>query len=241
MRLKVLVIMVMAILAIVACDSKERVKAPEKAMAPHTAGKAMTSGHEVVVKEAIHAQSYSYLRVVEGDEEYWIATTKQPIEAGQKLSYTQGMEMKDFESKELERTFDSIWFVGEMRGLSSAAAKLATGKTPVAPVNELSVEKVADGYSIKELYAKMSSLDGKLVSVRGQVTKFNSGIMGRNWVHIQDGTGSGDYFDVTITTEATVKLGDVVVFKGKIALNKDFGAGYKYDLIIEEAAIVTES
>lgn len=241
MRIKFSVIMLMTILAIVACDSKERVKAPAKAKAPQDMGQAITDGHVVEVKEAIHANSYTYLRVVEGEQEYWIATAKQPIEAGQVVSYAKGLEMKDFESKELGRTFESIWFVGEMRGKSSAASSMSQSKKPVAPVADISVEKVDGGVSIQELYSDMKDLEGKVVLVKGQVTKFNSGIMGRNWVHLQDGTTQGDYFDVTITTKASVEVGDVVVFSGQVTLNKDFGAGYKYDLIIEEAEVSAES
>ncbi len=241
MRIKIFVISIMAILAIVACDSKQRVKAPAKGQPKHAPQQDLGNSHQVEVKEAIHADSYTYLRVVEGQEEYWIATAKQPVEAGQTIRFDKGLEMKDFESKELGRTFESIRFVDKVRGHSSAQMQMGTGKNPVAKAADISIEKVADGYSIKELYTEMASLDGKIVSVKGQVTKFNGGIMGRNWVHLQDGTDSGDYFDVTITTDVTVKKGDVVVFKGKVALSKDFGAGYKYDLIIEEASIVTES
>jgi len=64
--------------------------------------------------------------------------------------------------------------------------------------------------------------------------------MGRNWVHIQDGTSAGKYFDLTITTQDVVETGDVVVFSGKVVLNKDFGAGYQYDLIMEEAVLAKE-
>ena len=72
-------------------------------------------------------------------------------------------------------------------------------------------------------------------TMRGKVTKVNSGILGKNWVHIQDGTEAEGNFDLTVTTQETAKVGDVVVVQGKITLNKDFGSGYKYDVIMEEA------
>jgi len=239
MRFKLFVILMMTSLLFIGCETKKRVKAlpaDHQAAAPQ---QSMGAAHEVVVKEAIHANSYTYLFVTEGSEEYWIATAKQPIEAGMTMYYDKGLEMQDFTSKEIDKTFESIWFVGKMRGQSSAASG-NMNRTMTTAAN-VEVEKVAGGVSVAELYDKRADLEGKAVSIRGQVTKFNSNIMGRNWVHIQDGTKSGEAFDVTITTEATVEKGAVVVFNGKVALNKDFGAGYVYDLIIEEAELSTES
>ncbi|MEA3287191.1 MAG: GW dipeptide domain-containing protein [Candidatus Marinimicrobia bacterium] len=245
MRFSFIVISSVVMVTLVACDSKERVKAPEQSQSTATPHQTASNNHQVKVEEVIQAKSYTYLRVTEGSQEYWIATSKQIIEEGQTLHYGQGLEMKNFTSKELERDFESIWFVGQMDGAGSMARSTSStspsGNHPNVRTESISVEKVTDGVSIQELYADMSAFEGKTVSVRGEVTKFNSKIMGRNWVHLQDGTSSGEYFDVTITTMDPVKVGDVVVFKGKVTLKKDFGAGYKYDLIIEEAVLVAES
>jgi hypothetical protein len=92
--------------------------------------------------------------------------------------------------------------------------------------------------SISTLYSEKKSNDGKIVKVKGIVTKFNSEIMGKNWVHIQDGTGTEGSFDLTITTSQTVAYGDTVTFEGKIALDKDFGYGYFYNVIMEEGKLV---
>jgi antitoxin component YwqK of YwqJK toxin-antitoxin module len=83
--------------------------------------------HKIIIKEVIQANSYTYLRALERDKEYWIATAKQPFEVGMTLHYDQGLEMKDFTSKEIGRTFGSIWFVRHLRGTSSAAAKKVAG------------------------------------------------------------------------------------------------------------------
>jgi len=161
-----------------ACDTKERVKAgaPEQSM-PATS-QAAVNRHTVKVEEAIHAKSYTYLRVREGEQEYWIATAKQPIEAGMTLYYDQGMEMKDFASKELDRTFESIWFVGKMSGKSSRSLQnnspAATGSSvQVVADKSISVEKVPGGLNIQELYTDMAKYEGEIVSIRGKVTKFN--------------------------------------------------------------------
>ena len=96
----------------------------------------------------------------------------------------------------------------------------------------------AGGLSIADVFAKKASLGGKSVTVRGTVVKFNGGIMDRNWMHIQDGSGTADAKnnDLTLTTDAAVKVGDVVTMTGTVALDKDFGAGYAYDVIVEKAA-----
>jgi hypothetical protein len=94
--------------------------------------------------------------------------------------------------------------------------------------------------NIQELYANKSSYVDKTVKVKGLVTKFNAGIMERNWVHIQDGTGNDKNFDLTITTEDMVSAGQIVVFEGMVSLDKDFGYGYKYDLIIEKATLQSQ-
>jgi hypothetical protein len=241
MRVKLFVLTMMAMMTIIACDSKERVKAPEQNPEVIAGRQSQGNAHTILVKEVIQANSYTYLFVAEGDQEYWIATAKQPLDVGMTLYYDMGLEMKDFTSKEVDRTFDTIYFVGQLRGTSSAAASGMSGKKAMEPAKDISIEKVAGSVSIEELYANKADYEGKVVTVHGQVTKFNAGIMGRNWVHLQDGTKSGEAFDVTITTKAVVSKDDVVVFSGKVALNKDFGAGYKYDLILEEAELSAES
>jgi hypothetical protein len=65
-------------------------------------------------------------------------------------------------------------------------------------------------------------------------------IMGKNWIHVQDGTEAAGNYDLTVTTQGTAKVGDVVVVEGGISLNKDFGAGYKYDVIMEDASCTVE-
>ena len=103
---------------------------------------------------------------------------------------------------------------------------------------DVKVEPCADCITIAKLMADKKDYEGKEVMVRGQVTKFNSAIMGKNWVHIQDGTEFGQSYDLTVTTDMTVSVGQVVTFKGRIALDKDFGYGYAYDVLMEDAGTV---
>jgi hypothetical protein len=108
-------------------------------------------------------------------------------------------------------------------------AKVVTSKIDVK------IEPCADCITISKLFADPKSYDGKTIKVKGQVTKFNSGIMGKNWIHIQDGTEYKESFDLTITTDATATLGETITMEGKIILDKDFGYGYKYDVLMEDA------
>jgi hypothetical protein len=103
------------------------------------------------------------------------------------------------------------------------------------------IAKAEGGKTIAEVYAESDSLSGKEVVFRGKVVKANANIMGKNWLHVRDGTGDAKTNDLTVTTsESLPELGDTVVVKGKVTLNKDFGAGYKYAVIIEEASILKE-
>jgi hypothetical protein len=68
--------------------------------------------------------------------------------------------------------------------------------------------------------------------------KYNEQIMGRNWLHIRDGSGTaGKDNDLTVTTADKAAVGDVVVVKGKVQVDKDFGAGYSYPVIVEDAKL----
>jgi hypothetical protein len=89
------------------------------------------------------------------------------------------------------------------------------------------------------IWANLKALDGKTVTVRGKVVKFNAGILGRNWLHIQDGSGkpADGTHDLTVTTDGVAQVGDIVTVTGKVGLNKDFGAGYVYRVIVEGASV----
>ena len=99
----------------------------------------------------------------------------------------------------------------------------------------ISIKPANGGVTISQLYSKSNSYSEKNVIVKGQVVKVNNGIMQRNWVHIQDGTSSGNYYDLTVTTNEKVNVGDVVTFQGKIELNQDFGYGYAYPVLLADA------
>lgn len=114
---------------------------------------------------------------------------------------------------------------------------------PPAPAdNSIKVEKAdgANGHRIAEIYALRASLKDASVVIRAKVVKFSPNIMGRNWVHLRDGSGSrtAQDDDLTVTTKDDASVGDIVIVRGVVRVNKDFGAGYSYPVIIEDATIV---
>ena len=125
-------------------------------------------------------------------------------------------------------------------GMGSTSSGGSAGA--IVPLAGVKVEKsTADnGYTVAELFAKASDLNNQKVTVKGQVVKISRNIMGRNWIHIQDGTGDPmkNTHDLVVTSSAVVEKGTVVSLEGVLAADKDFGAGYRYDAIIEDAVIV---
>ena len=122
------------------------------------------------------------------------------------------------------------------------AAPATTGSSQSASPAPGPVEHIAPapgGLSIADVWAKRKSLAGKEVIVRGKVMKFNGGILDRNWVHLQDGSGSSaDHTNnLTVTTAAEVKVGDIVTMSGVLAIGVDIGSGYAYDALLEKAVV----
>lgn len=122
-------------------------------------------------------------------------------------------------------------FIAVGSGKTSEAAE--KGKTS-------SITKAKGGYTVEELFAKKDKLKGKKVAVRGKVAKISEGIMGRTWIHLQDGSGKPGTNDITVTTNQSARVGDIVLITGNLVTDKDFGAGYKYAVIIEDAAVKVE-
>jgi len=106
---------------------------------------------------------------------------------------------------------------------------------------DLSGIEVPDGgTSVAALYTDKKGLEGKKVLIRGKVVKFTPGVMGKNWIHLRDGTGEEGTNDITVTTDATVAVGVLVTAQGTVVLDKDFGFGYKYAVLIENAKVTAE-
>jgi len=113
---------------------------------------------------------------------------------------------------------------------------------PATTVDLAGIAKADGGKTIAEVFAEKDQLAGQPVVFRGKVVKTNPNIMGKNWLHVRDGSGAEGTNDLTVTTAGTVpNVGDTVVVKGTVALNKDFGMGYQYDIIVEDAEVTVEA
>lgn len=195
--------------------------------------------HKIKAEEVLNTDKYTYVRGKENGQDVWIAVLKQEVKIGSNYVFKGGLMKKNFESKEFNRNFETLYLVSDF-GLEGAASAPATnphgnvqgGSTVEAPT---SVAAAAGAIKIADLVANLKKHEGKKVKVTGKVMKVNNMIMGRNWVHLQD--GSGNNLDLTLTTTEQVQLGSTLTMEGTLVLNKDFGAGYKYDYIIEGAVL----
>ena len=215
---------------------------------PH-ADSGLTKG---IVQEVLQVSAYTYLNVLEeNDTKRWIAVPTIDAKLGEIYYYKGGMEMPDFESQELDRKFDTVLFLGSItsaeaidldKGLVDPNAVVVEDSKPTKQATleklELNIEEVEGGIRIGDLFENKELYNGKTIKIKGEVTKFSKAILGKNWVHFQDGSQYNGAYDLMITTQENLMVGDVVVFEGVIALNKDFGAGYFYNIILEEAVLI---
>ncbi len=193
------------------------------------------------VLEVKDVESYTYLRLKTASGETWAAVPKVSVAKGANVTIENVMVMNNFESKSLKKTFPTILF-GTLGGTAGSVPRAGIAKT--ADSGDVRVAKAsgANARTVAEIVAKSAELKDKPVLVRGKVVKYNAGIMGKNWVHLRDGSGSAadNTNDVLVTTANQAKVGDVVTVKGIVHTNKDFGAGYAYKVLIEEATLQSQ-
>jgi hypothetical protein len=226
-----------------------------KQMASETGGQGATSPARAgTVAETMDTGGYTYVLVDNGTESVWVAAPEFEVEVGDQVAVPTALAMENYYSKTLDRTFDVVYFaeavqVGGDGGSGAMSGGMPPGHVPVgkdagsppADVDLSGIEKAAGGMTVGEVWAARTDLGGKEVVVRGKVVKSLSGIMGKNWIHIQDGTGEQNSNDLTVTTDKPVSVGSLVLVKGVAAVDKDFGAGYFYPVIVEDAEVTVES
>ncbi|MCB1161255.1 MAG: nucleotide-binding protein [Candidatus Krumholzibacteriia bacterium] len=204
------------------------------------------------VVETMNTDSYTYVHVKGAGGEAWAAAPRFEVKVGDEVAFSTAMPMKDFKSETLKRTFDVVYFTGEIRKLDGSApapsqmanpqgGAAATPRSPhTSAAGGEAVKAIAPpkgGMAIASLVSAPGDFAGKRVTVKGKVVKFNANIMGKNWLHLRDGSASNGADDICITSADVAKVGDVVVATGVVSTNKDFGSGYRYDVMIEEASI----
>jgi hypothetical protein len=197
------------------------------------------------VLEVMDVESYTYLRLKTKDGETWAAVNKAPVKKGSEVTIENVMVMNNFESKSLKKTFPTILF-GTLGGTGGSAAgydmtKAHSGVAKMADIGDINVPKAggANAKTVAEIITKAAELKDKQILVRGKVVKYNPEIMGKNWIHLRDGSGSAanNTNDVLVTTKNQAKVGDVVTVKGIVRTDKDFGSGYAYKVLVEDATL----
>jgi hypothetical protein len=194
------------------------------------------------------AGRYTYLELDSGGESVWAAVALQEIEVGATVELPDAMPMHSFYSPTLQRRFELIYFSSAaiVTGSQPAAApeittSCPTGSRAAGAIDVAGIERAEGGHTIAELFEKRKELAGQEVLVRGVVVKCLSGIMGKNWLHLSDGTkGPGGEDELTITTQEAAAIGTPLLARGTVTIDKDFGHGYAYGLLLEDATLALE-
>jgi hypothetical protein len=211
------------------------------------------------VAETMNSGGYTYVLIETGQDDVWAAAPGLVVQVGDVVQIAQGMAMSDFTSKSLNRTFDLVYFVGAIENLSAPALSTGLPETALPPANpgaentsepvrqeimpqEIKVAELQPGQNIAYVWANKDELAGQPVSLRGKVVKYNANILGTNFIHIQDGSGdvTDGSNDLTVTSKAVTAVGEQVIVTGSIILNKDFGYGYNFPVLMEDASITPE-
>ncbi len=214
--------------------------AGDKSVAASTAS---VNGKVLEVKDG---GGFTYLRLTTKDGETWAAIAKTPVKVGSEVTIENVTIMQNFESKTLKQTFDRIVFGSLVAGTTGAApagdmAALHAGVTSSSDSGDVKVAKASgpNARTVAEIATRRTELKDKAVVVRGKVVKFTPGVLGKNWIHLRDGSGSTSdgTNDVVVTTSDEAKIGDIVLVKGVVHIDRDLGSGYSFKVLIDDATL----
>lgn len=208
------------------------------------------------VVETMNAASYTYVLIDTGAKKSWVAAPQFAVKVGDSAAIADAMPMKNYQSKTLNRTFDVVYFTGNISvngapAAPSTTAPIAAPSTAALPPGQRTmpaktapdltgIKRAENGQTVAEVITGKTKFAGRPIAIRARVVKYNAQILGKNWLHIRDGSGAPGTNDLTVTTTATAKVGDLVLVTGKLGTDRDFGSGYKYPLIIEDATVVVQ-
>lgn len=243
------------LLALLACATSSETATPATAPATEAAPSAAPTASapqsgviHAIVEENIPAASYTYTRgrTMDGAE-VWAASTGPAPEVGSPVQIATTLPMKDFHSETLNRDFAVIYFVQSLTDAPpapSAAGALPEGhpavpEAPAAPTAEVPVATgaPAGAKKVAEVWAERAALSGRQVTVTGKVVKSTANVMGKNWLHVRDGSGAPGSDDLTVTSQDSAAVGDQVQVTGVVQIDQDYGSGYSYPVIISGASI----
>lgn len=192
------------------------------------------------VMQTQNVDSYTYVRLKTAEGEIWAAVEKAPLKNGERITIGNASMLQNFQSKSLKKTFDRIVF-GQLADprATPVLGKAAPTAAAAEPAVQVSKAKSPDARTVAEVVKGKATLKDKGVTVRAKVVKVNRGIMGKNWLHLQDGSGSAadGSNDIIVTTKDAAELGDVVTVKGTVRTGVKLGSGYDYAVLIDDASV----
>ncbi len=199
-----------------------------------SAGTSTVPSQSGTVLETMEGGGYTYLKLDQNGKTLWIAVRRANVAVGDAVEYVEKMRMPNFTSKTLNKTFDEIVFA-KLGGEHAIASPMQP--VPEIPVGDEPIAKAEGGYTVAEVFANKDELKGKLIKVRGRVVKVSQAIMYRNWIHLKDGTGEAGGDKIVFRSEDQVaQVGSIVTAEGRLETDMDFGYGYQYEVLIEDAS-----
>lgn len=193
------------------------------------------------VVQTMDSGGYTYVQLDTGEHKVWAAGPITPVKKGDAVKVSINMPMQHFHSKTLKRDFDLVYFSNKI---------VVAGNTKLVPAMEphrgmppggshvplTGIKQAKHGKTIAEIYRERKQLAGKQVRVRGKVIKYIGNIYGKNWLHIQDSSSQKNLLVIT----ADKSHADVVLVEGTVTLNKDNGIGHVYDVVLENARLISK-
>jgi hypothetical protein len=226
---------------------------------PLAAGAQSANTLQGEVLEVLNVDSYTYLRLKTAGGEAWAAVTTAAVAKGAKVSIANAMPMDNFESKALKRRFERVYFGhiagpgvkmaaggpppamqgGMNNGMPGAMHSPGGSATPAIATTPVPKASGADARTVAEVVQGKAKLKDKTVLVRARVVKVNTGIMGKNWLHLQDGSGKAQdgSNDLLVTSKDTAAVGDIVTARGTVRTDVTVGPGYAYAVLVEDASV----
>ena len=191
------------------------------------------------VVESRDVQGYTYLRIKTASGETWAAVPTSAVKVGSQVGIANPVTMQNFESKTLNKRFDKIVFGQIVDPLAKPAAPASAAPASASAITKVTKAVGPDARTVAEVVTGKAGLKDKTVLVHGQVVKASTGILGKNWLHLRDGSGSAaaGTHDVLVTTLDNAAVGDIVNARGKVRTDVDLGSGYAYAVLIEDASL----
>lgn len=204
-----------------------------------------------VVVSTVNGAGYTFVELKADKGNFWAATKETPIKVGDVITLKNPMLMKNFESKSLSKTFNEIYFAEgfivngkgnqtkEKMTSPHDSMDMGEGNEHMGDTEQVDVSKVLkaeNGVTVNEILSNPANFKDKEVTLNVIVTKYLPQIMGKNWLHLKDASSKDVH--IAATTAEEFNKGDIVLIKGTVILDKDFGAGYKYEVLLENVISV---